>query len=156
VHLLRCTACRITATVAPHKLTNIPISVQFVILYLISRNYKRVLEEQLGGHLLWLDVKHAGCLRLASAGAGLLNNTVVRVVLVAVVAVFVFLFAGHLYYYVLRIIFTSCFFFFVTTFLVFPLRFPGECHSHFVVIAKDAVFLFVWVFEILLLSCCLQ
>jgi hypothetical protein len=98
VHLLRCTACRITATVAPHKLTNIPISVQFVILYLISRNYKRVLEEQLGGHLLWLDVKHAGCLRLASAGAGLLNNTVVRVVLVAVVAVFVFLFAGHLYY----------------------------------------------------------
>jgi hypothetical protein len=96
VHLLRCTACRITATVAPHKLTNIPISVQFVILYLISRNYKRVLEEQLGGHLLWLDVKHAGCLRLASAGAGLLNNTVVRVVLVAVVAVFVFLFAGHL------------------------------------------------------------
>jgi hypothetical protein len=96
VHLLRCTACRITATVAPHKLTNIPISVQFVILYLISRNYKRVLEEQLGGHLLWLDVKHAGCLRLASAGAGLLNNAGVGVVLVAVVAVFVLLFAGHL------------------------------------------------------------
>ena len=95
MHLLRCTACRITATVAPHKLTNIPISVQFVILYLISRNYKRVLEEQLGGHLLWLDVKHAGCLRLASAGAGLLNNTGVRVVFVAVVAVFVLLFAGH-------------------------------------------------------------
>ena len=96
MHLLRCTACRITATVAPHKLTNIPISVQFVILYLISRNYQRVLEEQLGGHLLWLDVKYAGCIRLASAGAGLLNNTGVRVVFVAVVAVFVLLFAGHL------------------------------------------------------------
>ena len=94
--MLRCTACRITATVAPHKLTNIPISVQFVILYLISRNYQCVLEEQVGGHLLWLDVKHAGCLRLASAGAGLLNNTGVRVVLVAVVSVFVLLFAGHM------------------------------------------------------------
>ena len=96
MHLLRCTACRITATVAPHKLTNIPISVQFVILYLISRNYQCVLEEQVGGHLLWLDVKYTGCLRLASARAGLLNNTGVRVVFVAVVAVFVLLFAGHL------------------------------------------------------------
>ena len=104
-----------TATVAPHSETNIPISVQFVILYLISRNYQCVLEEQVGGHLLWLDVKHAGCLRLASAGAGLLNNAGVGVVLVAVVAVFVLLFAGHMCLLFLLRFNLASFYFFLRT-----------------------------------------
>ena len=126
MHLLRCTACRITATVAPHKLTNIPISVQFVILYLISRNYQCVLEEQVGGHLLWLDVKYTGCLRLASARAGLLNNTGVRVVFVAVVAVFVLLFAGHLcLLFLLRFNLASLFFFLGTGSCSFVVAMPN-------------------------------
>jgi hypothetical protein len=84
-----------TATVAPHSETNIPISVQFVIvviLYFISRKLG-VHEQQVRGHLLWLNVvKQAGwtfVLWLSSSRSGLLYHARVRVVFVAVVPILV-------------------------------------------------------------------
>ena len=50
----------------------------------------------MGRHLLGGDVEYAPRFGFASSKTGLLDHTGVRVVLVAVVAILVFLFVGHL------------------------------------------------------------
>ena len=66
----------------------------------------------MGRHLLGGDVEYAPRFGFASSKTGLLDNTRVRVVLVAVVAILVFLFVGHLcLLFLLRFNLASLFFF---------------------------------------------